>query len=148
MRILTITLLTSAVASVAGAQTDWPIYGHDPGGRQYSPLKEIDTRNVSKLKVAWTYDTRPAVVPPPAGAPPIRCRSGAGQTGAAAQPGIASHAVGRGRHDVLVLSIQPHRRARAGDGEENLGVRIRLHARPVAGSPTGVAIRLCRRRLS
>ena len=72
MRILTITLLTSAVASVGGAQTDWPIYGHDPGGLQYSPLKAIDTRNVSKLQVAWTYDTRPADLttpPPPAGAP-------------------------------------------------------------------------------
>src|ERR1700730_5301235 len=69
MRIATIILLTSALACVAGAQTDWPIYGHDPGGLQYSPLKAIDTRNVSKLQVAWTYDTRPADVPPPAGAP-------------------------------------------------------------------------------
>ncbi len=49
MRILTITLLTSAVASVAGAQTDWPIYGHDPGGLQYSPLKAIDTKNLQGL---------------------------------------------------------------------------------------------------
>src|SRR3977135_3257134 len=65
MRILTIILLTSTVASVAGAQTDWPIYGHDPGGLQYSPLKAIDTRNVSKLKVAWTHDPRPAAPPPP-----------------------------------------------------------------------------------
>src|SRR3982075_640194 len=70
MRILAITLLTSAAASVAGAQTDWPIYGHDPGGLQYSPLKEIDTKNVSKLQVAWTYDTRPPAPPPAATAPP------------------------------------------------------------------------------
>jgi quinoprotein glucose dehydrogenase len=70
MRIPTIILLASAFASVAAAQTDWPIYGHDPGGRQYSPLKEIDTRNVSKLRVAWTYDTRPAIVPLPAGTQP------------------------------------------------------------------------------
>jgi glucose dehydrogenase len=69
MRIATIILLTSAVACVAGAQTDWPIYGHDAGGLQYSPLKAIDARNVSKLQVAWTYDMRPADVPPPAGAP-------------------------------------------------------------------------------
>ena len=45
------------------AQTDWPIYGHDPGGQQFSPLKQIDTGNVSKLRVAWTYDTRPTAVP-------------------------------------------------------------------------------------
>ena len=71
MRILTIILLTSAIASVAGAQTDWPIYGHDPGGLQYSPLKEIDTKNVSKLQVAWTYDTRPPA--PPLTPPPHEC---------------------------------------------------------------------------
>src|ERR1700730_253808 len=73
MRIATIILLTSALACVAGAQTDWPIYGHDPGGMQYSPLKAIDTKNVSKLQVAWTYDTRPpasAVPPAAAGTPP------------------------------------------------------------------------------
>src|ERR1700730_6923981 len=83
MRMLTIILLTAAVASVAGAQTDWPIYGHDPGGLQYSPLKAIDTRNVSKLQVAWTYDTRPADMPTPppaAGAPPARPRSRASQS--------------------------------------------------------------------
>ena len=63
MRVLAITLMAIAAASVAGAQTDWPIYGHDPGGLQYSPLKEIDTRNVAKLQIAWTYDTRPPAVP-------------------------------------------------------------------------------------
>jgi quinoprotein glucose dehydrogenase len=63
MRVLAITLMAIAAASVAGAQNDWPIYGHDPGGLQYSPLKEIDTRNVAKLQIAWTYDTRPPAVP-------------------------------------------------------------------------------------
>jgi quinoprotein glucose dehydrogenase len=63
MRVPAITLIAIAAASVAGAQTDWPVYGHDPGGLQYSPLKEIDTRNVAKLQIAWTYDTRPPAVP-------------------------------------------------------------------------------------
>src|SRR5258708_38557342 len=76
MRILTITLIISAVAFVAGAQTGWPIYGHDPGGLQYSPLKAIDTRNVSKLQVAWTYDTRPVDAPAPAGAPQSSAEGG------------------------------------------------------------------------
>ena len=62
-------------AGAAAAQTDWPIYGHDPGGRQFSPLKQINTSNVTKLQVAWTYDTRPldppaAPVADPAAAPP------------------------------------------------------------------------------
>lgn len=36
---------------------DWPTYGRDPGGTRYSPLKQINSGNVSKLKVAWTYHT-------------------------------------------------------------------------------------------
>ena len=36
-------------------QTDWPVYGHDAGGQRYSPLTQIDTKNVSKLKLAWQY---------------------------------------------------------------------------------------------
>ena len=49
--------------AVAAAQTDWPVYGHDRGGTQFSPLKQIDAKNIAKLQVAWTYDTRPAAVP-------------------------------------------------------------------------------------
>jgi quinoprotein glucose dehydrogenase len=37
---------------------DWPAYGRDPGGIRYSPLDQIDTRNVSTLQRAWTYHTR------------------------------------------------------------------------------------------
>src|SRR5215471_13890502 len=60
MRRLAMVLL---LASAAGAQTDWPTYGHDPGGQGFSPLKQIDASNVGKLQIAWTYDTRPAAVP-------------------------------------------------------------------------------------
>src|SRR5215471_1867225 len=56
-------IICCMVASVAFAQTDWPRYGHDAGGTGFSPLKQIDTKNVSKLQIAWTYDTRPAAVP-------------------------------------------------------------------------------------
>src|ERR1700736_711418 len=63
MRQLAITLLFIAFRSVSVAQTDWPIYGHDPGGLQDSPLKQIDTKNVAKPQIAWSYDTRPAAVP-------------------------------------------------------------------------------------
>jgi hypothetical protein len=37
------------------AQTDWPSYGHDPGGQRYSPLAQVNTQNVTKLKLAWRY---------------------------------------------------------------------------------------------
>jgi quinoprotein glucose dehydrogenase len=39
------------------AQSDWPVYGHDPGGTKFSPLNQIDRDNVSRLKPAWTYRT-------------------------------------------------------------------------------------------
>ncbi len=36
------------------APGDWPMYRHDPASSGYSPLKQIDTRNVTKLAQAWT----------------------------------------------------------------------------------------------
>src|SRR5260370_41784457 len=40
-----------------GAQSDWPVYGHDPGGTKFSPLTQITRENVSGLKIVWTYRT-------------------------------------------------------------------------------------------
>ena len=37
--------------------SEWPAYGGDAGGTRYSPLKQIHTGNVSKLKAAWTVRT-------------------------------------------------------------------------------------------
>ena len=37
------------------AQTDWPVYGHDPGGMRHSPLTQITPANVAKLERAWTF---------------------------------------------------------------------------------------------
>jgi quinoprotein glucose dehydrogenase len=39
--------------------TDWPTYGHDPGGQRFSPLAQITPANVASLRVAWTYHMRP-----------------------------------------------------------------------------------------
>jgi quinoprotein glucose dehydrogenase len=61
-RIAFLALISFAVAS-GFSQTDWPTYGHDAGGLRYSPLKQIDPTNVSKLKVAWIYHLRPSNVP-------------------------------------------------------------------------------------
>ena len=33
----------------------WPVYGGDPGGTRFSPLKQINRENVGRLKVAWTH---------------------------------------------------------------------------------------------
>ncbi len=52
-------LLIVLLTVPAWGQTDWPMYAHDAGATRYSPLKQIDTGNVSKLTQAWTYDTKP-----------------------------------------------------------------------------------------
>jgi quinohemoprotein ethanol dehydrogenase len=36
--------------------TEWPSYGLTPGETRYSPLKQIDASNVSRLGLAWSYD--------------------------------------------------------------------------------------------
>ncbi|MCS7027097.1 MAG: pyrroloquinoline quinone-dependent dehydrogenase [Bryobacteraceae bacterium] len=43
--------------SLAGLSQEWPYYGGDAGGRRYSPLKQINRSNISRLKVAWTFHT-------------------------------------------------------------------------------------------
>ncbi|MEX1147966.1 MAG: pyrroloquinoline quinone-dependent dehydrogenase, partial [Sphingomonadales bacterium] len=43
----------TTVAQAGG--DDWPEYGNTPGGTRHSPLDQINTANVRKLEVAWTY---------------------------------------------------------------------------------------------
>jgi quinoprotein glucose dehydrogenase len=51
-------LLVAALGLTAvRAQTDWPIYGHDPGARRFSPLTQINPANVHRLQRAWTFHT-------------------------------------------------------------------------------------------
>jgi quinoprotein glucose dehydrogenase len=45
-------------AQPKAADGEWRTYNHDLAGTRYSPLTDIDTRNVARLKVAWSY--RPA----------------------------------------------------------------------------------------
>ena len=72
MPLRSLALLFAAALTIA-AQTDWPVYGHDPGGTRYSPLKQITPKNVDKL--AWSYDTLAAITQTaPAAAAPGRGR--------------------------------------------------------------------------
>jgi glucose dehydrogenase len=41
-----------------GERQDWPVYGGQTAGDHYSPLRQINRKNVHTLKVAWTFDTR------------------------------------------------------------------------------------------
>jgi quinoprotein glucose dehydrogenase len=42
----------------ATATGDWTAYDGEPNGDHYSVLKQINRENVSKLKLAWTFDTK------------------------------------------------------------------------------------------
>jgi len=45
------------LASLGFGQTDWPVYGNDPGAMRYSRLRQIDAGNVGRLQPAWTFRT-------------------------------------------------------------------------------------------
>jgi quinoprotein glucose dehydrogenase len=40
-----------------GKSSDWAVWNGDPNGDHYSPLNQINRENVSKLRVAWKFDT-------------------------------------------------------------------------------------------
>ena len=46
---------TSASSTIPDA--DWPAYGRNQEGQRYSPLKQINDKNVAQLKEAWTFQT-------------------------------------------------------------------------------------------
>jgi quinoprotein glucose dehydrogenase len=73
--------------------SDWPTYGHDPGGMRYSPLTQITPANVARLEKAWVYHMKPGsgtppVDPAPAGPPQGSPAPGRGGRGSAS--GLAS----------------------------------------------------------
>jgi quinoprotein glucose dehydrogenase len=45
------------VLALHGADRDWRAYGGGPAGIRYSPLQQISRSNVSRLRIAWTYET-------------------------------------------------------------------------------------------
>ena len=64
-------LACGLLLSGAHAQTNWPGFGNDPGADRFSPLTQIDTKNVDKLTLAWKFDTTVAN-PAPAPVSPIQ----------------------------------------------------------------------------
>ena len=53
MRIIAFVVFVSLLP--VHAQTGWPDVGHDHQAQRYSPLKQIDVQNVSRLAPVWTY---------------------------------------------------------------------------------------------
>src|SRR6202022_2379468 len=58
LKLSVFTAFLSALLSLglpASAQFYWPIYSHDYASTRYSPLNQINTKNVQLLQPAWTY---------------------------------------------------------------------------------------------
>ena len=53
-------LRLGAILAASPSDDEWPSYGHDFANQRFSPLTQINTKNVSQLRLAWTHDTRPA----------------------------------------------------------------------------------------
>ena len=43
------------LGGAAALASDWPSYGNDPGGSQYSPLAQLDRDHVRRLRPAWQH---------------------------------------------------------------------------------------------
>ena len=54
----TITIFASLAVTGLYGQADWPTYSHDAAGQRYSPLAQINAKNVSKLKLAVRHRSR------------------------------------------------------------------------------------------
>ncbi len=40
---------------------DFPVYGGNLSGDRYSPLNEINLKNIKSLKITWMYDSRDSI---------------------------------------------------------------------------------------
>src|SRR6516162_4268210 len=49
----------AALRNAGKTGEEWLAYGLTPAETRYSPLKQIDTSNVSRLGLAWSYDIGP-----------------------------------------------------------------------------------------
>ena len=50
-----------AESAVSSAATDWPVYSGSYSGERYSPLTQLTTANVARLRQLCTYDTQERV---------------------------------------------------------------------------------------
>ncbi len=62
LRTLLFALFAGIFVPALYPQTDWPAYGHDPGGQRYSPLSKINVATIARLRPAWQYDIDPGNV--------------------------------------------------------------------------------------
>ena len=48
---------SATTAAIGEGRSDWPTWGGDYANSRYSPLDQINTKNVSDLEVKWVYHT-------------------------------------------------------------------------------------------
>src|SRR6267142_6729189 len=48
-------IVSAQVSNSRKNAAEWPMYNRDLNGTRYSPLTQINTRNVARLTRAWTY---------------------------------------------------------------------------------------------
>ena len=144
MRILFSILVGCAILpTVQGQQKDWPVYGHDAGGMRYSPLKQINTKNVAKLQLAWSFDTEAPVTqaPLPGGGRQGLGGAGGGAAAAGAPGGRGGRAprkrgsestplviggimyMGTGYNRVLAIEPETGKKIWEYEGQHNLALR-------------------------
>ena len=63
--VLVLPALAQTRATKPNADADWPMYNRDLGSTRFSPLTQLNTKNASDLKLAWSYKLR--TTPAPAG---------------------------------------------------------------------------------
>jgi len=56
-RAAAILLVVAGCTKIAAPSADWRTTGSDPGNTRYSALDQINTQNIARLQVAWTYHT-------------------------------------------------------------------------------------------
>ena len=52
---LLLPFLQGQVRNTRNPSAEWPMYNRDLGGTRFSPLAQINTKNVNRLTQAWTY---------------------------------------------------------------------------------------------
>ena len=55
--IFSVFLLNACSDANKSESSDWPLYGRDYNNQRFSPLKQINTDNITQLKLAWKYKT-------------------------------------------------------------------------------------------
>ena len=60
---LPLLLIAGLALQTLHAQDDWPAWGRDAGNQRHSPLRQINTSNVSTLVPAWRYEMKETGLP-------------------------------------------------------------------------------------